>query len=87
VLRVETYSYKKEPFEPKEYKCSYPELNPQIFVDEQQGWLYIEKMDGYLFYSKNYGITWGNARDIKPSLYEKRLSSLNFFKIPIIGKS
>ncbi|MEM2134972.1 MAG: hypothetical protein QXG44_08975 [Candidatus Jordarchaeaceae archaeon] len=86
VLRVETYSYEWEPFEPKEYKYQGPELNPQIFVDEQQGWLYIEKTDGYLFYSKNYGIKWESAEDTKPYLYGKRLNYLKFFKIPIIGK-
>ncbi|MBS7251593.1 MAG: hypothetical protein KIH08_13545 [Candidatus Freyarchaeota archaeon] len=75
-----------EPFEPKEYEYQGPELNPQIFVDEQQGCLYFEKTDGYLFYSKNYGIKWENAENIKPSLYGKRLNFLKFFKIPVIGK-
>jgi hypothetical protein len=81
VLRTETYSYEKELYDSKEYESSGPEFYPRIFVDEEKRKLYIEKTDGTLFYSKDYGRTWKSAEgEIKSFLYEKRLNFLKFFE-------
>lgn len=82
VLIIETYSYEKELYDSKEYESSGPEFYPRIFIDEKKRKLYIEKTDGTLFYSKDYGKTWKSAEgEIKSFLYEKRLNFLKYFEV------
>ncbi len=82
VLITETYSYEKELYDSKEYESSGPEFYPRIFIDEEQGKLYIEKTDGTLFYSQDQGKTWESGEgEIKSFLYEERLAFLKYFEV------
>ncbi|MFB0562220.1 MAG: hypothetical protein ACETWM_13535 [Candidatus Lokiarchaeia archaeon] len=84
VLSIEIYSYEKELYDSKEYESSGPEFYPRIFVDEEEEKLYIEKTDGTLFYSQDYGRTWESAEgEIKTYLYEERLNFLKYFIVSV----